>query len=79
MRTAIDIYVIEKVKEMRTERRISQEDLSIALGFKSNGFVGQVESSNYRKRYNIGHLDKLAKILRCSPRDFLPELPTPVE
>lgn len=75
MRTPIDIYVIEKVKEMRTERNISQEDLSIALGFKSNGFVGQIESLNYSKRYNLKHINRLAQIFSCSPRCFLPEIP----
>lgn len=75
MRTPIDIYVIEKVKKMRTEKDFSQEELSIALGFKSNGFVGQVESINYSKRYNIQHINKLAVIFECSPRDFLPKLP----
>ena len=72
MRTPIDIYVIEKVKEMRTERNISQEDLSIALGFRSNGFVGQIESPKFNKRYNIQHLNKLACMFNCSPRTFLP-------
>lgn len=75
MKTPIDIYVIEKVKEMRTERNISQEDLSIALEFKSNGFVGQVESPNYMKKYNLQHLNKLALVFNCSPKDFLPEYP----
>lgn len=73
MRTPIDIYVIEKVKEMRTERNISQEGLSIALGLKSNGFVGQVESTKFNKKYNIQHLNKLAKTFNCSPKVFLPE------
>jgi transcriptional regulator with XRE-family HTH domain len=75
MRSAIDIYVIEKVKEIREAANVSQEELSIRAGFKSNGFVGQVESPNYGKRYNIQHLNKFAEILNCSPRDFLPEKP----
>ena len=73
MRSAIDIYVIEKVKEKREAAEFSQEELSIRAGFKSNGFVGQVESPNYTKRYNIQHLNKFAAIFNCSPRDFLPE------
>lgn len=75
MRTPIDIYVIEKVKEMRLKKNISQEELSIALGFRSNGFVGQIESPNYNKRYNIQHINSLAKIFDCSPRSFFPEFP----
>jgi transcriptional regulator with XRE-family HTH domain len=75
MREPIDIYVIEKVKEKRLERKLSQEELSIAAGFKSNGFVGQIESFKYSKRYNIQHINKFSIIFGCSPRDFLPEYP----
>ncbi len=41
MRTAIDIYVIAKVREMPEAASMSQEDLSEKAGFNSNGFVGQ--------------------------------------
>ncbi len=57
---------------MRTERGFSQEDLSIALGFKSNGFVAQVENIKYSKKYNISHLNLIAGFFKCSPKDFLP-------
>jgi transcriptional regulator with XRE-family HTH domain len=75
MRSAIDIYVIEKVNEKREAAEISQEELSLRAGFRSNGFVGQVESANYDKRYNLQHLNEFATILNCSPKDFLPEAP----
>lgn len=75
MRSKIDSYVIEKVKEKRIENNFSQEDLSIKAGFKSNGFVGQVESPKYSKRYNVQHLNKFAQISKCSVKDFLPDQP----
>lgn len=75
MRSAIDIYVIDKVKEKREAHGMSQEQLSIEAGFKSNGFVGQVESPKYAKRYNIQHLNKFSVIFQCSPKDFLPDKP----
>jgi transcriptional regulator with XRE-family HTH domain len=75
MRSNIDTYVIEKVKEKREAAELSQEELSIRAGFKSSGFVGQVESPNYTKRYNIQHLNKFATVFNCSPKDFLPEKP----
>lgn len=73
MRSRIDIYVIDRVREKRIENGLTQEDLSIKAGFRSNGFVGQVESLKYSKRYNIQHLNKFAEIFNCSPRDFLPD------
>jgi transcriptional regulator with XRE-family HTH domain len=64
--------VIEKVKEMREEKNLSQADLAFELGV-SVGFIGQVESPRYAAHYNLKHLNDLAKILKCSPRDFLPK------
>ena len=75
MKSKIDIYVIDKVREMRIAHNMSQEELSIAAGFRSNGFVGQAESHNYKKRYNMQHINKFARIFTCSPKDFLPDLP----
>jgi transcriptional regulator with XRE-family HTH domain len=75
MRSAIDKYVIDRVRDKRLENNLTQEELSIKAGFRSNGFVGQAESHNYNKRYNIQHINKFAEIFKCSPKDFLPEQP----
>ena len=72
MKSKIDLYVIEKVKEKRTGRNLSQADLAFELGM-SIGFIGKVESPKYPAHYNIRHLNELAKILKCSPQDFLPK------
>lgn len=74
MKSKIDLYVINKVREMRTERNISQADLAYELDM-SVGFIGKVESKNYPSHYNIKHLNQLSKILKCSPQDFLPKKP----
>ncbi|MBS0027713.1 helix-turn-helix domain-containing protein [Chitinophaga sp. 22321] len=72
MKSKIDLYVINKVKEKRIEIGLSQADLANELGM-SVGFIGKVESSKYPSHYNIKHLNQLAKILECSPQDFLPK------
>lgn len=72
MKSKIDQYVVNKVKERRLEKNISQADLALELGM-SVGFIGKVESENYPSHYNIKHLNSLAKILECSPQDFLPK------
>jgi DNA-binding Xre family transcriptional regulator len=61
-----------KVKEMRLKRKISQVTLSQSLGMSSS-FVSHVESMKRRAKYNVSHLNEIAKILDCSPRDFWPE------
>ncbi|WP_325527184.1 helix-turn-helix transcriptional regulator [Chitinophaga sp.] len=72
--TEIDLYVIGKVKERRKELNISQLALSQQLG-AADSFVSNVESSKYRTKYNVRHLNELAKIFKCSPKDFWPEKP----
>lgn len=70
----IEKYVIEKVKERRLELNISQASLARILDV-SEGFIGNVESPRYPDKYNLRHLNELARALQCSPRDFLPEEP----
>jgi transcriptional regulator with XRE-family HTH domain len=74
MKSKVDQYVINKVRDRRLEKNISQADLAYELGM-SVGFIGKVESSKYSSHYNIKHLNLLAKILECSPQDFLPKKP----
>lgn len=66
--------MIDRVKEKRIERNLSQADLAYELEV-SVGFIGMVESSKYSAHYNLKHLNDLAKILKCSPQDFLPKKP----
>jgi len=70
--TSIEQYVIENVKNLRIKNKISQKDLSIEMGF-SEGFVGHIENPNRRDKYNLNHLNILARIFKCSPKDFMPE------
>ena len=74
MKTKIDIFVINKVKEKRTNIGLSQLAIANELGV-SVGFIGKVESVKYPTHYNLKHLNDLAKILNCSPQEFLPIKP----
>jgi transcriptional regulator with XRE-family HTH domain len=74
VKSKVDIYVIDRVKEKRIEQNLSQADLAYELGM-SVGFIGKIESSKYSSHYNIKHLNDLARILKCSPQDFLPKKP----
>lgn len=74
MKSKIDQYVINRVRERRITRGFSQVDLAFELDL-SVGFIGKVESTKYASHYNIRHLNRIAKILACSPQDFLPKKP----
>lgn len=72
--TEIEIFIIEKVKKMRLDRDISQLALSQKIDM-NDSFVSHVESETKRAKYNINHINKIAKVFKCSPRDFLPDSP----
>ena len=70
-KTKIELYVVSKVKEKRLEIGMSQAQLSHVLEV-STGFVGMAESPKYTTKYSLEQLNKLSKIFKCSPADFLP-------
>ncbi len=72
--TRIEKYVINKIREKRLENGFSQADLSFKLGL-NDSFVSHVETPKRRAKYNINHLNMLAKIFECSIKDFFPEKP----
>lgn len=73
MRTTIDKYIIQRVKEIRKAKGIKQEQIMDRMGLSStSAFVSQVESEDYEEKYNIYHLNELAKILDCDIADFFP-------
>ncbi|WP_455499757.1 helix-turn-helix domain-containing protein [Butyricimonas virosa] len=72
MKTTIDKYITQKVIEKREEANITQEELSHMLGFATGStFVSQTENTG-KGKYNIYHLNELAKIFDCDIADFLP-------
>lgn len=77
MRSAIEQYIIDRVREIRLKKKVSQATLAFKLGFESTAYIGEIESSNPEntESYNIDHLNEIAKILDCSPKDFWPEKP----
>ena len=71
---AIEKYVIDKVREKRLAIKMSQADLAFRLNV-SHGTIGKIESDKFPNKYNLKHINQLAKIFACSPKDFLPQDP----
>lgn len=69
-----ELAVIQKVKEFREKRGLGQRDIAALLGV-TEGFIGQIESPNNASKYNLNHLNILAKELQCSPKEFIPDIP----
>lgn len=74
MKTPVDLYVIDAIRKERIAQKVSQAMLAYGIGV-SKGFIGMAESPKYNIKYNINHINEIAKFLGCSPRDFLPENP----
>lgn len=74
MKTKIEQYVIDRVKEKRMEQHISQVALADNINV-SKGFIGNVEVPTNDYKYNINHLNEIAKVLKCSIKDFFPDKP----
>lgn len=72
--SAIDRYVIKKVKEKRLAMGFSQADLSYELEV-SSGFIAQVETDSNKTKYSLDRLNQIAHVFKCSIYDFLPEKP----
>lgn len=67
----IEKYIIQRVKELREKNKLTQMELSLRLG-KGVGFIGDIEAPSKKAKYNIKHLNAIAKIFKCSPKDFWP-------
>ncbi len=72
--TRIEQYVIDEIRKKRISLGYSQRELADLLDF-SKGFIGDVENPNARAKYNLNHINAIAKLFDLSPRDFLPEKP----
>ena len=72
MKSAIELYIVQKVKEQRKKRKMSQRYLADCLNV-SQSFIRNIENENDDTAYNIDHLNEIAKIFDCPIRDFFPE------
>lgn len=75
MRTELDQYIIDRIREKRMALKMSQEALSEKMGFKSNAFVAATESPRSSKKYNPVHMNKAAVIFNCPLWDLIPQHP----
>lgn len=72
MEKKIEQFVIDRVRDIRQEKGISQAELAGRIDV-SRGFIGAVENPRQRAKYNLSVLNEIAKVFDCSIRDFFPE------
>lgn len=72
MLTQIELFVINKIKELRIENKMSQSEFAFILEVSSS-FIGKVESEKMNSKYNLNHINKIANHFKVNPQIFLPE------
>ncbi|MFD1165237.1 helix-turn-helix transcriptional regulator [Sphingobacterium daejeonense] len=70
--SGIEQYVINKVKEIRVSKGISQAKLAHMVEL-SVGFVGNVENPTHIAKWNLNHLNRISLVLDVPFKDFFPE------
>lgn len=73
MKSEIDLFVINRIKEKRKELNVSQRGMAEILDCTA-GFIGQVESKKSDTKYSVHQLFLIAKDFNCSPADFFPPI-----
>lgn len=71
-KTKFENAVVERVRELRFEKGFSQEYIADVLKVDKS-FIGQIETPTHPSKYNFNHLNKLAKEMGCSPKEFMPD------
>ncbi len=75
-KTVIELYVIEKVKELRESRKVGQKKLSSELKL-SISYVGRAENIHSNTKYNFNHVNEIARYFNVPFAYFFP--PTNLE
>lgn len=67
-----DYYKIisENIKKFRLDKKLTQEEVSLAMGFTTATFYTNAESLKRGKHFNLEHLIKLSKILNVDISEF---------
>ena len=65
--------VVEKVKEERIKRKISQLKLANILDFASPNYIAKIETRKHGVTYNLQHLCIIAEAFNIEVIDLLPK------
>lgn len=74
MKSPIEIFVGQKVKEYREERKWSLRYLGDCLNVH-HSFIDRCEDSNEDDAFNLDHINTLARVFECKISNLLPIYP----
>lgn len=71
-KTKIQIFVSKKVKELREENNLTQEEFSERIKCSRSSFAGR-ENVNSDEAFNLEAINTIAKEFKVSPQYFIPK------
>lgn len=71
MKSEIELFVSQKVREYRTKNNWSYDYLGDCINI-SGSFIFRAESPDSDKAFNLDHIDALARVFKCQVWDLLP-------
>lgn len=74
MKSAIELYVSKKAKEIRISKGWSIRYLADCMNV-SHTFIENIENLSKASAYNLDHINMLAKVYDCNIYDLLPQKP----
>ncbi|SKB96115.1 Helix-turn-helix [Sphingobacterium nematocida] len=72
-KTKFEWEIVKLVRALRKSdtNKVSQRAIAACLGV-SPGYIGQIETETSSSMYTYDQLNKVAILLNCSPKDFMP-------
>ena len=70
-KTEIELYIIDKVRELRLANKVGQKKLSLELKL-SVSYVGRAEKLYTSTKYNFNHLNEIARYFNVPYSYFFP-------
>jgi transcriptional regulator with XRE-family HTH domain len=61
------------IKRLRQEKKITQENIALSMGFTTATFYTNAENNKQGKHFNLEHIIKISKILNISIEHFFIE------
>lgn len=71
-KSKIQLFVSQKVKELREERNLTQEQFAERIN-RSRGYFSNRENPNCAMAFNLDAINEIAKEFKVSPKYFIPD------
>ena len=65
--------IAKNIKDIRTSKKISQEQMALSMGFTTATFYTNAESLKRDKHFNLEHIIKISKILNIDIQELFKE------